>query len=84
MSGRGRRGRSRTSAPKAPPERYVEHTPRMENASMNQPPVEPWRAADLGGGTLTMDQVIQIITATTRQTWKSSEEQRGMIERALN
>ena len=49
MSGRGRRGRSRTSAPEAPPERYVEHTPRSEDAS---------RAADLRGGTLTMDQVI--------------------------
>ena len=84
MSGRGRRGRSRTSAPKAPLERYVEHTPRMENASMNQPPVEPSRAADLGGGTLTMDQVIQIITTATHQTWESSEEQRGMIERSLN
>ena len=84
MSGRGRRGRSRTSAPEAPPERYVEHTLRMENASMNQPPVEPSRAVDLGGGTLTMDQVIQIITAATRQTWEFSEEKRGMIEHALN
>ena len=37
MSGRGRRGRSRTSAPEAPLERNVEHTPRSENASMNQP-----------------------------------------------
>ena len=58
MSGRGRRGRSRTSAPEAPPERYVEHTPRSEDALINQPPVEPSRAADPGGGTLTMDQVI--------------------------
>ena len=58
MSGRGRRGRSRTSTPDAPPERYVEHTPRSENASMNQPLVEPSRAADQGGGTLTIDQVI--------------------------
>ena len=38
MSGRGRRGQSRTSAPEAPPERYVEHTRRSEDASMNQPP----------------------------------------------
>ena len=30
-----------------------------------------------------MDQVIQIVTAATRQTWESSEEERGMIERAL-
>ena len=55
MSGRGRRGQSRTSAPEAPPERYVEHTLRLEDDSMNQPPVEPSRAADPGGGTLTMD-----------------------------
>ena len=74
MSGRGRRGRSRTSAPKAPPERHVEHTPRSENASMNQPPTEPSRAADLGGGTLTMDQVIQIVTAATRQVREPPEE----------
>ena len=52
------RGRSRTSAPEAPPERHVEHTSRSENASMNQPPTEPSRAVDPGGGTLTMDQVI--------------------------
>ena len=58
MSGQGRRGRSRTLAPEAPPERYVEHTLRSEDASMNQPPVKPSRAADLGGGTLTIDQVI--------------------------
>ena len=61
MSGRGRKGRSKTSAPEAPPERYVEHTPRSENASMNQPPAEPSRAADLGGGTLTMDQVYRLL-----------------------
>ena len=83
MSGRGRRDQSRTSAPEAPPERYVEHTLRSEDASMNQPPAEPSRAADLGVGTLTMDQVIQIVTATTRQTRESSEDQRGMIEHAL-
>ena len=84
MSGRGRRGRSRTSAPEAPPERYVEHTLRSEDASMNQPPAEPSRAADPGVGTLTMDQVIQIVTAATRQTQESSEDQRGIIEHALN
>ena len=71
MSGRGHRGQSRTSAPEAPLERYVEHTHRSENASMNQPPAEPSRAADPGGGTLTMDQVIQIVTAATRQPQKS-------------
>ena len=58
MSGRGRRGRSRTSASEAPPERDVEHTLRSEDASMHQPPAEPSRVADPGGGTLTMDQVI--------------------------
>ena len=55
MSGRGRRGRSRTSAPEAPSERDVEHTLRSEDDSLNQPPAEPSRAVDLGGGTLTMD-----------------------------
>ena len=74
MSGRGRRGRSRTSAPKAPPERHVEHTPRSENASMNQPLAEPLRAADPSGGTLTMDQVIQIVTAATHQVREPPEE----------
>ena len=66
MSGRGRRGRSRTSAPEAPPERYVEHTLKSGDASLHQPPVEPSRVADPGGGTLTMDQGIQIFTAATR------------------
>ena len=50
---------------------------------MNQLPAEPSRAADPSVGTLTMDQVIQIVTAATRQTQESSEDQRGMIERAL-
>ena len=58
MYGRGHRGQFRTSTPEAPPEIYVEHTPRSEDVSMNQPPVEPSRAVDQGGGTLTMDQVI--------------------------
>ena len=83
MSGRGRRGRPRTFASKASPERNVEHTPRSEDASMNQPPAEPSRAVDPGGGTLTMDQVIQIVTSATRQAREPPEEQRGMIERAL-
>ena len=84
MSGRGHRGKSKTSAPEAPLERYVEHTPSSENASMNQPSVEPSRATNPGSGTLTMDQVIQIVTAATRQPREPPEEQRGMIERALN
>ena len=58
MPGRGRRGRSRTFAPEALPERYVEHTLRSGDASLHQPPTEPSRAADPGGGTLTMDQII--------------------------
>ena len=66
MSGRGRRGRSRTSAQEAPLERNVEHTLRSEDASMNQLPTEPSRAVDPGGGTLTMDQVIQIVTTANR------------------
>ena len=73
MSGRGRGGRSRTSAPEAPLERYVEHTLRLEDASMHQPPVEPSRVADPGGGTLTMDKVIQIVTAANRQTQEPLE-----------
>ena len=74
MSGRGRRGQSRTSAPEAPPERDVEHTLRSEDASMNQPPTEPSRVTNPGVGTLTMDQVIQIVTAATRQTRESLED----------
>ena len=50
---------------------------------MNQPSAEPSRAVDPGGGTLTMDQVIQIVTAATHQTWEPPNEQRGMIKRAL-
>ena len=84
MSGRSRRGQSRTSAPEAPLERYVEHTLKSEDASMNQPPVEPLRTADPGGGTLMMDQVIHIVTVATRQPQESLEEQRGMIECTLN
>ena len=83
MSGRGRRGRPRTSAPEAPLERNIEHTPRSDDASMNQPPAEPSRSADPGGGTLTMDQVIQIVIAASYQLREPLEEQRGMIERAL-
>ena len=83
MSGRGCRGRPRTSALEAPSKRNVEHTPRPEDASMNQPQAEPLRAADPGGGTLTMNQVIQIVTTATRQPREPPEEQRGMIECAL-
>ena len=83
MSGRGHRGNPRTSATEALPERNVEHTPRSEDASMNQPPAKPSRAADPRSGTLTMDQVIKIVTAAICQAREPSEEQRGMIERAL-
>ena len=55
-------------------QRDMSSTPRSENASMNQPPAEPSRAADLGGGTLTIDQVIQIVTVATRQIQESSEK----------
>ena len=67
MSGLGRRGQPRTFTSEAPPERNVEHTSRSEDASMNQPLVEPSRVADPRGGTLTIDRVIQIVTITTRQ-----------------
>ena len=57
MSGRGRRGCSRTFAPVAPPERYVEHTLRSEDALMNQSPSRTiegrkpwWRYLDDGLG----------------------------------
>ena len=73
MSGRGRRGQSSTTALEAPPERDGEHTLGSEDASMNQPLVEPSRAADPGGGTLTMDKVIQIVTAANRQTQEPLE-----------
>ena len=43
---------------------------------MNQPPVEPSRAADPGGGTLTMDQVIYIVTVATCQPREPPEEHR--------
>ena len=50
---------------------------------MNQPPAEPSRVADPGGRTLTMDQVIQIVTTATCQLQEPPEEQRGVIERTL-
>ena len=56
MSGQGRRGQSRTSAPEAPLERYVEHTLRSEDASMNQlqqnhrGPQTRWRYLNDGSG----------------------------------
>ena len=68
MSGRGHRGQSRTSAPGAPPERYVEHTLRSKDASMHQPLVEPSRAADPRGGTLTMDHVIDCYSSYPSDT----------------
>ena len=83
MSGRGHRGQPRTSALEAPSERNVEHTLRLEDALMNQPPIEPSRAVNPGAGTLMMDRVIQIVTTTTRQPREPPEEQRGMIECAL-
>ena len=76
MSGRGRRGQSRTSAPKAPPERYVEHTLRSEDASMNQPletgqagPSRPLEGAQVSGlfTTEQVAQIAQIVAIATRQ-----------------
>ena len=76
MSGRGRRGQSRTSAPEAPPKRYVEHTLRSEDATMNQPPsagqAGPYRPPEGAQvpGLFTAEQVAQIaqiVAITTRQ-----------------
>ena len=50
---------------------------------MNQPPAEPSRVANPRGDTLTMDQVIQIVIAATRQPREPLKEHKGMIERAL-
>ena len=44
---------------------------------MNQPPVEPSRAADPGGGTLTMDKVIQIVTAANPSDTGASRRAEG-------
>ena len=76
MSGRGRRGQSRTSIPEAPLERYVEHTLRSEDASMNQPLAagqagqsKPPEGAQVPG-LFTAEQVAQIaqiVAIATRQ-----------------
>ena len=59
------------------------HTPRSEDASMNQPPEEPSRVAEPRGSTLMMDQVILIVTTVTCQLREPPEEQMGMIVCAL-
>ena len=89
MSGRGCRGRSRTSALEAPPERYVEHTLRSEDASMNQPPAagqaRPSRPPE-GAQVIelfTADQVAQIaqiVAITTRQQSQPTQPPREVIE----
>ena len=76
MYGRGRIGQSRTSAPEAPPERYLEHTLRSEDASMNQPlaagqagPSRPPEGAQVPG-LFTVEQVApiaQIVAIENRQ-----------------
>ena len=75
MSGRGRRGQSRTSAPEAPPERYVEHTLRSEDAYMNQPPTagqagpsRPSEGAQVPGlfSIEQVAQIAQIVAIATR------------------
>ena len=57
MSGRGHRGQSRTSAPEAPPERYVKHTLRLEECFKESAPSRTierrrprWRYLDDGLG----------------------------------
>ena len=79
MSGRGRRGQSRTSAPKAPPERYVKHTLRSEDASMNQPPAAgqagPYRPPEGAQvpGLFTAEQVAQIAQIVAIATHQQSQ-----------
>ena len=74
MSGRGRKRSIYDFRTGGTTREICRAHPRSEDASMNQPPVEPSRAADLGGGTLMMDHVIQIVTAATRQVQEPPEE----------
>ena len=73
MSGRGRRGQSRTSAPEAPPEIYFEHTPRSKNASMNQPSrtIEGrrprWRYLEHGSGYIDCYSSYPLVTGVSRR-----------------
>ena len=89
MSGRGRRGQSRTSAPEAPPERYVEHTLRSEDAYMNQPPAagqagpsRPPEGAQVPGLFMAehVAQIAQIVAITTRQQSQPTQPPREVIE----
>ena len=89
MSGRGRRGQSRTFAPEAPPERYVEHTLRSENASMNQPPSadqvgpsRPPEGAQVPGlfTAKQVAQIAQIIAIATRQQSQPTQPPREVIK----
>ena len=88
MSGRGRRGQSRTSAPEAPPERYVENTLRSEDASMSQPQaagqVGPSRPpeGDQVLGLFTAEKVAkiaQIVAIATRQQSQPTQPPREVI-----
>ena len=89
MSGRGHIGQSRTSAPEVPPERYVEHTLRSEDAYMNQPPAagqagpsRPPEGAQVPG-LFTAEQVAQIaqiVAIATRQQSQPTQPPREVIE----
>ena len=89
MSGRGRRGQSRTSAPEAPTKRYVEHTLRSEDATMNQPPSagqagpsRPPEGAQVPG-LFTAEQVAQIaqiVAIATSQQSQPTQPPREVIE----
>ena len=89
MSGRGRRGQSRTSAPEAPPERYVKHTLRSEDASMNQPPAAgqagPSRPPEGAQVPVLFTaeqvaQIAQIVAIATRQQSQPTQPPREVIE----
>ena len=89
MSRQGRRGQSRTSTSEAPPERYVEHTPRSEDASMNQPPTAgqagPSRPPE--GAQVPrlfteehVAQIAHIVAIATRQQSQPTQPPREVIE----
>ena len=89
MSGRGRRGQSRTSALEAPPKRYVEQTLISEDASMNQPPEagqagpsRPPEGAQVPGlfTAEKVAQIAQIVSIATRQQSQPTQPPREVIE----
>ena len=89
MYGRGCRGQSRSSAPEAPQERYVDHTLRSEDASMNQPPEagqagpsRPPEGAQVLGlfTTEQVAQIAQIVAIATRQQSQPTQPPKEVIE----